>query len=163
VTVGPREFHLEEYKHLKQQIMSNQDRVSTIIKFVLGGIAAVYAWIITNKAGNSDGMWIPVLLSFYGALMVITIALRIHAMRKYLNMLENYLHNPTESLLADPVYVLQNQPVSGWEQFRARSSFHHLNLRAIWEVVAISLFALVFVLTLALATGCLKMPRGPSL
>ena len=85
MTAGPREFHLEEYKHLKQQIMSNQDRVTTIIRYVLAGIAAVYAWIISNNLYDSEGMWIPVLFSFFGSLMVITIAARIHAMRKYLN------------------------------------------------------------------------------
>jgi hypothetical protein len=67
MTVEARDFHLEEYKHLKQQISSLLDRVTTIIQFILGAIAAVYAWLITNGVNTSVGMWIPVVLALFGA------------------------------------------------------------------------------------------------
>jgi hypothetical protein len=56
MTAGARDFHLEEYKHLKQQISSLIDKVVTIVQYVLGGVAAVYAWLITNQATHSEGM-----------------------------------------------------------------------------------------------------------
>jgi hypothetical protein len=64
MTVEPREFHFEEYKHLKQQISSLLDRVTTIIQFILGAAAAVYAWVITNGVNAAAGMWTPVVLFF---------------------------------------------------------------------------------------------------
>src|SRR4051812_14418263 len=101
MTVEPREFHLEEYKLLKQQISSLIERVSTIIQYVLGGIAVFYTWLITNAnihdLMNSGAMWIPVLLSFFGVLMVITITVRITVIRKYIRILEDYFNDTNRS------------------------------------------------------------------
>jgi hypothetical protein len=147
MTVEPSEFHFEEYKQLKKQLLSLLDRVSTIIQYVLGGIAAIYTWLITHSMSNSVAMWIPVGLSFFGMVMVITISTRIGAIRQYLNILEDYLHNSKKTLSTNLVEVPLGV-VSGWEQFRAQSS-----LKAFWEVITISLFGLVFLVTVGLAVG----------
>jgi hypothetical protein len=57
-TVDATEFHLEEYKHLKQEITSLTDRV---FLYVLGGIVAISTWLLAhNTMGRlnlSLGLW----------------------------------------------------------------------------------------------------------
>jgi hypothetical protein len=141
MTVEPREFHFEEYKHLKQQISSLLDRVTTIIQFILGAAAAVYAWVITNGVNAAAGMWIPVVLFLFAMMMVIQIVYRIHAIRDFLKILEEYLHNSSP-----PLTVRSGAPVSGWEEFRALDPSS-----ARWEWIAVTFLGVASFLTLVLA------------
>lgn len=141
MTVEARDFHLEEYKHFKQEISSLMDRVWTIIQFLLGASAAVYAWLLANAVNASKGVWIPFLLSVIGTMMVHQIIKRIHGIRGYLIILETYLHN-----LAPPLVTSSGKTVTGWEQFRALDPSS-----ARWEKIAVWFLGAVSAATLLLA------------
>jgi hypothetical protein len=145
MTVDARDFHLEEYKHFTQEISSLMDRVWTITQFLLGGTAAIYAWILTNGVNVAIGMWMPFFLSLFATLIVSQTIRRIHGIRAYLIILENYFHKPDQQTLSTgPVEILPGQ-VTGWEQFRER----HRSGGG-WEKIAVVFLSLVSLGTLVL-------------
>jgi hypothetical protein len=141
MTVETRDFHFEEYKHLKAEISSLLDRVTTIIQFILGAMAAVYAWLLTNGGNVSKGMYIPFMLAMFATAMVYQIVRRIHGMRRYLLILESYLHNS-----APPLVRSSGKGVTGWEQFRALDPSS-----GGWESIAVYFLAGVSLVALLLA------------
>ena len=147
-TVDAREFHLEEYKHLKQEITSLTDRVFV---YVSGGIVAICTWLLAHNTMGwlnlSLGLWmISVVLAFFAVIFVLNIVVRIMGIREYLRDLEQYLHNHNASL-----------GYSGWEALRKTSS------RArVWERIALVLVGIVLLATLAVTFAIGWLPESPS-
>jgi hypothetical protein len=52
---SPNDFHLEEYKILKQRVNALTDSMLSIVQYLIAGIAAVYTWLLTHYTdGNSN-------------------------------------------------------------------------------------------------------------
>jgi hypothetical protein len=156
MTIDPKEFHHEEYQRLRQQIASLSDRISTIVQYVLGGIAALGAWILTNYKNKQDisaskGLWIPVLISFFGMVLVLYMTTRIRAIRGYLKLLEKYL--PDQNDLKDA----NGKLISGWEEYRSREWY-----AGYWEEIVVGLLAVVFIISLLAAIGVFQVGLPPS-
>ncbi len=101
------EYRLEEYKSL---IEDRNHRIREIRKLeilVVGGIAALYAWIYTNKPQTAVIWFLPVLLpifGFYRALML----------KKSIQIIVNYIKT-----MESHVFEKENEEIVGYETYRS--------------------------------------------
>jgi hypothetical protein len=144
-------FHLEEYKIMKQQKYSLIDRLSTVSQYVLGGVAALYAWLLTHNLNVFWGIYIPFLLSLSGLAMALIIELRIISIDTYLKALECYLDRYARSIkITAPRRLLRPEleiEVTGWEEYR-----EHSRSAGLWRWLIIVVFVALSLVTFFIPT-----------
>ncbi|PZR85321.1 MAG: hypothetical protein DLM68_11250, partial [Hyphomicrobiales bacterium] len=86
-------------------------------------------------------LWIPVLLSAFGVMMVLNITIRINSMREYIKSFEDYF-----SLAF---------PLEGWEHRRENNKW-----AGRWAIIVIIFVIVVCVVTFAIAMGWMQKWTG---
>jgi hypothetical protein len=97
------QFHLEEYRSLKNEVEYRVKATEQIELLVVVGIAGLYTWLSKESGTASGGIWwLPVVLVTLGAFRQIALLNRIMEITSYIREIENRL------CLEDP---------GGWEHF----------------------------------------------
>ena len=84
-------FLIEEYKILKEELLSLVKEARLLETAAIAGTAGIYAWLV--KTPNTDsiekiGWWIPVLFPLFGAFRQIALLTRIMHIAEYIRALE---------------------------------------------------------------------------
>ena len=97
-------FHLEEYKFLKDEILSLVKETRYLETLALGGTGGVYAWLAVNSTKQiaTIGWWIPVLFPVFAILRQVALLSRIMHIAEYIRAIEKE--------------ICENQ-LPGWETF----------------------------------------------
>ena len=64
MTNEQRQFHIEEYKLVRQEINDRRNGVQTLEFYAVSAMAAIYAWLATNDPSNPFyrlAVWAPVM------------------------------------------------------------------------------------------------------
>jgi hypothetical protein len=93
------EFHLEEYKALRGELLSRLQVIHDIQRGIAIGAVAIYAWVATQTRGDELPLlpllaaWLPVILAVAGNRELRANSGRIHELGWYLARLEERLGN----------------------------------------------------------------------
>src|SRR5215213_3692609 len=125
-----REFDLEEFKVLREEILQKVDAVSKLERIAVGGASAIYAWLATHQLDTGRWIWfVPFLLAAVGWSWATKIGHQAYLAGQYILILERRLR--PEALSVDMVYdalpdqvKLKTRPdgetlpeIHGWEGF----------------------------------------------
>ncbi len=103
------DFHLVEYKCLRDEILQQKDSFTEIARNALIGSAAVIAWLATSEARKIGilyhlAWWMPLIICIGSWLQVINNHYEMHTLAKYLHRIERqYSQNV----------------LGGWEHFKS--------------------------------------------
>lgn len=105
-----RDFHLQEYGVLREELLSLVGQINQIEKYVVAGTAIVYSWLAVN---SMDGNSLPTTNIFWFIPMLFTIlgSLKVYMLKKGIMKIAKYLYNLEE------VFSSNNR---GWQHFREK-------------------------------------------
>jgi hypothetical protein len=83
-----RDFHLKEYESLKKEVADQIEHSRKLEIYVLGGLAAFYAWFSSARQVPNTVLWIPVVLSALGAFRSWAVGRRVGEIAFYLRRME---------------------------------------------------------------------------
>ena len=107
-------FDIEEFKALRQEILQKVDAAFRLEVYAVTGVAAVYAWLVTQRAAIPRSVWfIPVLFPLLGLLRAKTLGHQMVVAGKYLRLLEKRMRPKGLDDEGDIVH--------GWEGYLHRS------------------------------------------
>ena len=147
MTESESEFHVEEYKELRKEVLDKITKAETMLQYGVVISAAVFSWLATHEAAaqaaalqtTKAGLvlnplsrlawWIPFAATVVIGMIGLAQYIRIKEMGKYLKLLESALGNSE----------------LGWEKFLARKKY-----------TVSPVFALAW-LILFLGTGCIAI------
>ena len=98
------EFTLEEYKYLVSELTRYKDVIRKVEVLSVSGVAAIFAWLATNKDVTIAAWFIPLILSVFGAYRSFTLSKSVKRQYQYLQKLESELVASSGSLLGWFVY-----------------------------------------------------------
>lgn len=99
-----KEFHLKEYESLKKEIFDLVEHSRKLEIYVVGAMAAFYAWFIKEQPVTS-ALCIPIVLALLGGFRAFSTLIRINEIAGYLRAMEGF-------------FALNNVGVQGWESYR---------------------------------------------
>jgi hypothetical protein len=99
------ELLLEEYKHLKEEVSVLDEKMGTVLQYVLGSSAALYAWAFAHHSALSA--LIPIGLSLAGAVLTIEMYWRRQSIRRWLLSFERSVNTVA---------------TTGWEDWREQDT-----------------------------------------
>lgn len=106
-----REFHLEEYRELRSEVVGVVEKIETLLRYAVVVAAGVFAWLATQSLGQNPttgklcsklpvdnlltdfSWWIPTAATLSVGLISVTSYVRINEMGGYLRSLEDALGN----------------------------------------------------------------------
>lgn len=93
------EFHMEEYKSLREELMAAQAERRIIDRLGAAAIIAIYSWLLTTGAGAARpfqaAAWaLPALVSLIGLLLSIRITAGVRTAGTYLGLIEDRYADP---------------------------------------------------------------------
>jgi hypothetical protein len=97
------EIHLSQYSLLREEVVSHVAETRRVEVYAVGGVAAVYAWLVTHGIELSAAWFIPVMFPLLGAIRSYALFKRVQLIAIYLRDLE--------------VYWFGASSPHGWERF----------------------------------------------
>lgn len=118
-----REFDLEEFRALRQEVLQKVDAVSKLERLVVIGTAAVYAWLMTTVRAGQPIWFLPTLFALLGWAWTSSLGHQIYLAGQYLLVLENRLRPAPlpEHLIRKAIPEAPGSDVHGWEGFIRQS------------------------------------------
>jgi hypothetical protein len=100
-----RDFHLKEYESLKKEVADQIEHSRKLEIYMLGGLAAFYAWFSNARQVPNTALCIPIALSVLGALRSWAVGRRVSEIAFYLRRVEY-------------VFAWNDRHLFGWETHR---------------------------------------------
>ena len=138
------ELRLEQYKLLREEVMSLISEFRKLEIIVIGGLAALYAWLVVNHQQYSFIWYLGTLIAVLAGIRVFALFRRLERMAKYMRHIE----------LLWP--ELENEVEGGWELYLKRtiedqkSFFLRYSVVAFWLILIAATLAIPCILTKSL-------------
>ncbi len=127
------EFHMEQYKMLRDEIMYHLNETRKMELLAIGGVAGLYAWLGKNQGDINSSLWyIPTLIPFFGGFRSIMSLRRIKTIANYLQKIESRLFNKEEELV-------------GWENYFKDKNNTKLRFSSVAYIFWIMLLFVTFI------------------
>jgi len=115
--ITDREFHLEQYKMLREEVMELIAQTRQLEFYAFGAFGAFYAWLYTENPGERAAWFLAPFLALLGSVRSLALLKRINEIGRYLRGLEHHLVPMHPD---DPIPHRDDEPPRpiGWERHR---------------------------------------------